>query len=116
MKSIVLCADDYGQASAVSRGILDLVAKERLSAVSCLVNQPHWREMAAAIKPFNAKVDVGLHLNFTAGVPLSTIYRDQISGQFSPLSSILIRSMSGLLRRQRSAITAEISCASRCVC
>lgn len=64
-KRIVLCADDYGQAPAISQGILDLVKKGRLSAVSCLTTTPYWREHAAWLKPYQSQIDIGLHINLT---------------------------------------------------
>ena len=83
-KSIVLCADDFGQGEAVSRGILSLVAQGRLSAVSCLVTSPHFKKHADGLKPFIRDIDVGLHFNLTDGK--------------SGLPSIILRALSGRLQ------------------
>jgi predicted glycoside hydrolase/deacetylase ChbG (UPF0249 family) len=107
-KRIVLCADDYGQAEAVSSGILALLDAGRLTAVSCLVNQPRWREHAAGLIPYKEKADIGLHLNFTLGAPLSTAYRTQIGTSFMPLSRLLWRTMTRSTLLQRDALSAEI--------
>ncbi|OGT58344.1 MAG: hypothetical protein A3F43_02105 [Gammaproteobacteria bacterium RIFCSPHIGHO2_12_FULL_42_10] len=64
-KHIVLCADDYGQTPAISKGILELVKLGRLSAVSCMVTSPYWQEHAAWLKPFLSTIDIGLHFNLT---------------------------------------------------
>jgi predicted glycoside hydrolase/deacetylase ChbG (UPF0249 family) len=64
-KHIVLCADDYGQGPAISQGIIALVKQCRLSAVSCMVTAPYWREHASWLKPFQAQADIGLHFNLT---------------------------------------------------
>lgn len=66
-KSIVLCADDYGQAEAISQGILALVKLGRLSAVSCMVTTAYWPEHAKWLSPFHLQVDLGLHFNLTEG-------------------------------------------------
>lgn len=66
-KRIVLCADDYGQAPAISQGILSLVKDGRLSAVSCLVTTPYWREHASWLQVYGANIDIGLHFNLTEG-------------------------------------------------
>jgi predicted glycoside hydrolase/deacetylase ChbG (UPF0249 family) len=105
-KRIVLCADDYGQAPAVSDGILALLAAGRLSATSCLVNQPDWPASAAKLIPFDVTASLGLHLNFTDGKPLSALYQQQVGHTFMPLSQLLVRSMLSLLNPK--AITAEI--------
>ncbi len=73
-KRIVLCADDYGQAPAISKGIIDLVTLKRLSAVSCLTTSLHWPEHAEWLKPHMSAIDVGLHFNLTEGkMPLSRL-------------------------------------------
>lgn len=107
-KRIVLCADDYGQAEAVSRGILDLIAAGRLSATSCLVNLPRWQEQAAELLPYLDKADVGLHLNFTEGKPLSFVYREQIGAEFLPLSQLLKRTVLRSSLLKPAALQAEI--------
>ena len=65
MRTIILCADDYGQNAAISQGILELVAQRRLSAVSCLVNYADWPTYAAWLKPYINKIDIGLHFDLT---------------------------------------------------
>ncbi len=37
-KNIILCADDYGISHSVDRAIIDLLDKNRLSAVSCMTS------------------------------------------------------------------------------
>ena len=71
MKRIILCADDYGQNKAISQGILDLLEKNRLSATSCLVNTKIWSTFSQNLKPYQDKIDIGLHLNLTEGLSLS---------------------------------------------
>lgn len=73
MKKIILCADDYGLNPAVSAGIIDLVAKRKLSATSCMTNSPHWAVAASALKPFARQIDIGLHFNLTEGRPLAPL-------------------------------------------
>jgi chitin disaccharide deacetylase len=72
MKRIILCADDYGQNSAISQAIVELLGVKKLSATSCLVTSPGWSDMASMLTPFKNKVDVGMHFNLTSGKPLST--------------------------------------------
>jgi len=73
-KRIVLCADDYGQAPAISQGILSLVEKKRLSAVSCMVTMSDWPIHAKWLSPFHHQIDIGLHFNLTeAKMPLGKL-------------------------------------------
>src|SRR5262245_53147751 len=91
MRRIVLCADDYGQAPAISQGILELIQDQRISATSCLVNGPDWHEQAQALLTFKATVDIGIHLNLTEGQALSAEYIASYGKSFRPLSRLLAR-------------------------
>lgn len=69
--TFILCADDFGLNSGVSQGILNLVRKRRLSAVSCMTNRPDFAVYAHELKDFKDKVQIGLHFNLTEGSFLS---------------------------------------------
>ena len=69
---LALCADDFGLAPGISAGIARLAHAQRLSAIGCITNSPHWEACTALLKHLPDTVDVGLHLNFTEGRPLST--------------------------------------------
>ncbi len=71
LKPIVLCADDFGLNAGISEGILSLVRKQRLSAVSCMVNSPGFDEYAQKLMSLNKQVQIGLHFNLTQGKLLS---------------------------------------------
>jgi predicted glycoside hydrolase/deacetylase ChbG (UPF0249 family) len=106
-KRIVLCADDYGQAKAISLAILSLLEKGRLSAASCMVNTNDWAEHAQWLLPFHHQVDLGLHFNLTQGRALSAEYRETHGENFYSLTKVmrlaLMHSFSG------SAIEAELN-------
>lgn len=70
-KRIILCADDYGQNTAISQGILSLIQQQKLSATSCMTNMPTWPEMAAPLREYKNKIDIGLHFNLTDGNALT---------------------------------------------
>lgn len=63
MKHLLVCADDFGLHPAVDAGILDLAARRRLAATSCLVDGPSFEEAAAHLP--GSGLQCGLHLNFT---------------------------------------------------
>lgn len=94
-KSIVLCADDYGQAPLISEGIIRLAEKGRLSATSCLINTPYWPEHAAWLMPLQEKIQIGLHLNLTQGQALSSAYETMYGTTFLPLASVLKKACLG---------------------
>lgn len=85
MKSLVLCADDYGVTRAAGVGIRKLIGLGRLSAVSCLVGFPCWIEEAALLNPLRDRVDVGLHFNLTLGgeVRLARLLKDCLTGKIN---------------------------------
>jgi predicted glycoside hydrolase/deacetylase ChbG (UPF0249 family) len=94
---IVLCADDYAMSEAVSRGIEDLAAAGRVSAVSVLVTSPRWTIDAPRLKPLRAQVALGVHLNLTYGAPLGPMPRLAPDRLFPPLGRLLLRTVLGRL-------------------
>ena len=68
---LTVCADDYALSPAVTQGILEAVAAGRLNAVGAMTNRPYWPESARLFEPYANRCQLGLHLNFTCGAPLS---------------------------------------------
>ena len=62
-KKIILCSDDFAQNSAISKGILNLVEHQRLSAVSCFTDSPLWEQYGAELSGHRNEIDMGLHVN-----------------------------------------------------
>ncbi|NDH08907.1 MAG: ChbG/HpnK family deacetylase [Gammaproteobacteria bacterium] len=80
-KSIILCADDFGQNASISKAIIHLCQQGRLNAVSCMVNGEAFISHILDLKATN--VPLGLHLNLTHGKAL-------VSGEAHfPLSALL---------------------------
>ncbi|MGH6876792.1 MAG: ChbG/HpnK family deacetylase [Rhizomicrobium sp.] len=64
-KRIVLCADDYGLSPGISRGIRELLERQRLSATSCMVVFPEFSQDGPLLRPFLDRADIGLHFTLT---------------------------------------------------
>jgi predicted glycoside hydrolase/deacetylase ChbG (UPF0249 family) len=63
---LALCADDFGLHDGINRAAIQLAHRRRITAISCLVAAPAWREQRAALREIDAtQVDVGLHLDLT---------------------------------------------------
>jgi chitin disaccharide deacetylase len=71
-RTLALCADDFGLSPGISAGIAQLAQVGRLTAVSCITNSRHWPTQAPLLLNLPKTVQVGLHLNFTEGRPLSS--------------------------------------------
>ncbi len=71
LKKIILCADDFGISQGVSNGIIQLLEKNRLSAVSCMSLGQAWGKTAHDLKPFEQQTAVGLHITLTYLPPLN---------------------------------------------
>lgn len=97
-KRIVLCADDYGQAPAISQGIVNLMKYGRLSATSCLVNSTYWLDHAKLLIPLKA-LSIGLHFNLTHGRPLSEAFANEYGESFPTLPFLLSRAVSRQLKK-----------------
>jgi predicted glycoside hydrolase/deacetylase ChbG (UPF0249 family) len=93
--AIIICADDFGISAGVNRAIVDLAARGRLSAISCMSVGPAWAEGAAALKAAQANVDVGLHLTFTYLPPLTKEWGER----FPSLKEIILKSWARLLNK-----------------
>lgn len=88
MKSVVLCADDFGLSPEISHGILALLEQKRLSAVSCMTCLPDWHQQALSLKSFQGQAAIGLHFNLTE------------SSQAQSLGSLMLHSLTGRLDLQ----------------
>ncbi len=106
-KNIILCADDFGQNLAISAGILQLVLKKKINAVSCIVNTPLWREAGKSLEPFKKNIHVGLHFNLTMGAPVSELWTSSYGLEFPDLISLIKNSY--FHRLDPVAIDAEIN-------
>lgn len=64
MRPFVLIADDFGLNDAIDAGILQLSQAGRLSGTSCLTQPARW-PAAAQVLAREARIQVGLHINFS---------------------------------------------------
>jgi predicted glycoside hydrolase/deacetylase ChbG (UPF0249 family) len=87
-KGFILCADDFAMTEGVSRAILDLLGRGRLTATGAMTNRPHWRRLAPELGPFGARADLGLHLNLTCAAPLSAMPRLAPGGTLPGLKDV----------------------------
>lgn len=72
-RRIVLCADDFGLSPGVSRGIVELLEKKRLSATSCMVDYPEFSRDAKLLHAFAGRADVGLHFSLTGSRSIAAV-------------------------------------------
>lgn len=102
-RQIAVCVDDFGLHDGIDAAVLDLAARGRISAVSCMVGPQRWQECGRAIQAVDADaVDVGLHLDLTEA-PLDASLR-------RPVWAWIARAGTGLLptRRLRAEIDAQL--------
>jgi predicted glycoside hydrolase/deacetylase ChbG (UPF0249 family) len=92
-RNVILCADDFGLADGVSRGIVELAEMGRLSATGAMTNMPGWRRAAGDLKPLKGRIAVGLHLNLTTGSPLGPMPQLAPAGVFSNLKDLLPKAL-----------------------
>ena len=71
VRTLAVCADGFGLAPGISEGISRLARAQRITAVGCITNTPHWQAGASLLKDLPPTVEIGLQLNFTEGKPLS---------------------------------------------
>lgn len=106
IRTIVLCADDFGLTPAIDLGILDLVDRGRLSATGCMVAGSSFSLDAAALRERAGRIDVGLHFALTDLPPLAAIPSIDPAGGVPSLGRVLARALTGRIAYEE--ITAEI--------
>lgn len=102
---IILNADDFGLSAGIDRGILELLGRGRLSAVSAMASAPLWPQDGAALASFADVADLGLHFTLTEIAPPSAALRrpDGAAFEFGEIQS---RAWRWLI--DRNAVRAEL--------
>lgn len=108
-RKLVLCADDFGQSAAISAGIVELIAKGRLSATSVMSESPYWPAAALELARVQQLADVGLHLNLTHPFPVASQVRSL--GYWLVISNLRLlsrRRLAEIFMRQIDAFSREL--------
>jgi predicted glycoside hydrolase/deacetylase ChbG (UPF0249 family) len=103
----VLCADDFALTEGVSRSILALLERGKLTATGAMTNRPHWQSFAPALAAFGRTADLGLHLNLTCAAPLGAMPRLAPGGELPRLADLARAAATSATAR--SEIAAEIA-------
>jgi chitin disaccharide deacetylase len=92
VKSVIVNADDYAMDDGVDAAILALARQGVVTATSAMVLSPSWP--AAARRLADARMDCGLHLDFT-----SPFAREQEATLARPLPQLIAAAYAGRLER-----------------
>ncbi|MEM9277375.1 MAG: ChbG/HpnK family deacetylase [Pseudomonadota bacterium] len=110
MKHLIVCADDFGLNGPVNEGVLALLQKKRLNAVSCMMVGDAIEHGAVELLKMREEVSMpfqtGLHLTFTEYAPLEPISTVAPDGQFPSVGSLLLKSH--LARIDREEVKQEV--------
>jgi predicted glycoside hydrolase/deacetylase ChbG (UPF0249 family) len=105
LRTIRICADDYGLAPGVNRAILDLLDAGRIDATSVMMLPRSLDANAiatlAAIKQRRPSIQIGLHVTLTA--PFAAMTTGQA---FKPVKETLIAAL--MRRLDRAALAADV--------
>jgi chitin disaccharide deacetylase len=71
MKRLIVNADDFGYTPGVTRGILRAHKNGIVTSTTVMINMPYAEESLRMAREQAPDLGVGLHLNLTAGTPLS---------------------------------------------
>jgi chitin disaccharide deacetylase len=98
-RRLVINADDFGLSPGVNRGILEAHQAGTVGSASLLVNAPGFAD-AVRVARAAPGLGVGLHLNLTAGRPVSGAAAVPSlcagpSGAFRPLPRVVARALAG---------------------
>jgi len=104
VRRLAVCADDFGHSRALSRTVVGLAQRGRLTAVSCLSSGLAWRESAPMLRCLPDNILCGLHFNLTLHSPSSADLR-RCWPQLPALPALLLRAAARVLPLE--AIAAE---------
>jgi chitin disaccharide deacetylase len=104
--AFALVADDYALTEGVSRSILDLIERGRLTGTGAMTNRPAWKALAGELRGHDGRIDAGLHVNLTLGQPLGAMPKLCGGGALPSLSTLAARAFSG--RLDKAELQAEI--------
>jgi len=107
-KILILCADDFGLSPGINNGILELLTKRRLSAVSCMAINNNLRDYKEELLSHSVYADIGLHLVLTSLPRLGPNTSIAQNGQFGNLNGLVKKSLT--LRLSRTDLATEIKC------
>ncbi|MEI7429546.1 MAG: ChbG/HpnK family deacetylase [Betaproteobacteria bacterium] len=96
LKTILICADDFGLTPGINSGIIELAAQGRINATSCMTRGRFFSRDAPTLAPL--AIQTGLHLNLTESLEGGEFYQ--------PLPQLLRNSY--LRKLDPRIITAEI--------
>lgn len=68
---IIINADDFGKNASVNQAITDCFNQNLISNTTIMVNMPYFNEAVKLAKEYNFFHQIGLHLNFYAGEPMT---------------------------------------------
>ena len=108
---LILCADDYGLAAGVSRGILELAQAGKISATSAMVTFPRWAEDAGRLAAIRSQASIGLHINLTLGAPAGPMPKLAPQGVLPAIGSLVQRALLGQFQPEdvQAEIQAEVT-------
>jgi len=95
---LIINADDFGISRGVNIGIIEAAGSGVVTSASMIVNLPGFEDALDRAVSYPT-LSLGLHLNFTAGRPL-TVARSLTrpnTGEFYPLTHLIARASLGLL-------------------
>ena len=106
-RRIAIAADDYGISPGVDGAILELIRKERLSAVSCMTVFDRWGLASQELRHHGETIDLGLHFTLTKYPPLSGVNALGEKKSHPGPSSLFLASLVGII--DATAITNELN-------
>ncbi|WP_084584189.1 ChbG/HpnK family deacetylase [Sphingomonas azotifigens] len=88
MSRLILCSDDFGYSSPISKAIVTLAQAGKINAISCMAVMPGWAEDARMLADVPAHVQIGLHLTLTGEVPRTRLPRFAPAGRLPEIDPL----------------------------
>ncbi len=112
LRRLIVNADDFGLTPGVSRGIIRAHKEGIVTSTSVMINMPHVEESLRLARQEAPTLGIGLHLNLTAGRPVSALgdIPDLVSptGEFFDVEALVDRLAAVDLAQVRREFAAQI--------
>ncbi len=112
LRRLIVNADDFGLTPGVSRGIIKAHREGIVTSTSVMINMPYAEESLRLAQQEAPDLGIGLHLNLTAGKPVSPpdAIPDLVTptGEFLDADALIDRLASVDIRQVKRELTAQI--------
>ncbi|GAA4100220.1 ChbG/HpnK family deacetylase [Mucilaginibacter panaciglaebae] len=108
--NVIANADDFGFDKLLTDGCILAFERGYINSISIMTNTDYFNEAVSVLKKYPSLRNIGIHVNFTAGKPLTNMDKRFLTseGEWNP--TVINKSYTILDKRARAAFYKELCC------